>query len=58
MKCLSLNHVMKFLSLRGPNKSGPYWRKSKVFKIYFIALNESKMIQLQFETNRIKIDPL
>ena len=30
----------------------------KMFKIDFIALNESIMIQLQFATNRIKIDPL
>ena len=28
------------------------------FKFDFIALNESKMIQLQFATNRIKIGPL
>ena len=31
----------------------------KIFKIYFIALNEfKKNIQLQFATNRIKISPL
>ena len=30
----------------------------KMLKIDFIALSESKMIQLQFATNRIKIGPL
>ena len=30
----------------------------KMFKIYFIALNVSRMIQLQFATNRIKIHSL
>ena len=30
----------------------------KMFKIDFIALSESKMIQLQFATSRIKIGPL
>ena len=30
----------------------------RVFKIDFIALNESIRIQLQFATNRIKIGPL
>ena len=29
-----------------------------MFKINFIALNESGRIQLQFATNRIKIGPL
>ena len=29
-----------------------------MFKIDRIALNESRMIQLQFATNRIKISPL
>ena len=29
-----------------------------MFKVYFIALNESRMIQLLFATNRIKIGPL
>ena len=33
----------------------PKGRKFKIFKIDFIALNESTMIQLQFATNRIKI---
>ena len=30
----------------------------RMFKIDFIALNESKMIQLQFATSRLKIGPL
>ena len=30
----------------------------KFFKIGFIAVNESRRIQLQFATNRIKISPL
>ena len=30
----------------------------RMFKINFIALNESRMIQLQFATNWIKIGPL
>ena len=29
-----------------------------MFKIDFIALNESRMVQLQFATNRIKTGPL
>ena len=31
---------------------------NRMFKIDFIALNQSKMIQLQFATSRIKIGPL
>ena len=38
---------------------GTYWVEiGNMFKIDFIALNESRRIQLQFVLNRIKITPL
>ena len=41
-----------------PNRDCKLAKIDRVFKIYFIALNESRRIQLQFAINRIKIGPL